>query len=72
MFFKLEKGDIGQLKNKKLLLFGAGSRGSYFLEELSKIGAEVVGFIDNDKMKWGGVYNRWIYGISTRICIKIF
>ncbi len=54
MFFKLEKGDIGQLTNKKLLLFGAGSRGSYFLEELNKIGAEVIGFIDNDKTKWGG------------------
>ncbi|MCI9079826.1 MAG: hypothetical protein HFH68_13060 [Lachnospiraceae bacterium] len=53
MFFKLEKGDISELTNKKLFLFGAGSRGSYFLEGLNKIGAEVIEFIDNYKRKWG-------------------
>lgn len=37
MFVKLGKNNINELKNKKVLLFGAGSRGSYALEELDKV-----------------------------------
>lgn len=57
MFAKLDKGSISELRNRKLLLFGAGARGSYALEELNKIGAHIVGFIDNDPKKHGKKIN---------------
>lgn len=42
---------------KKYIIFGAGNLGSVLAKELSQ-SDEVLGFLDNNKEKWGGG-NRW-------------
>lgn len=53
MYVKLESGDIHKLQGKKLLLFGAGSLGVRSIEECKKIGAEILGFVDNNPARRG-------------------
>ncbi len=53
MYVKLESGDIHKLQGKRLLLFGAGSLGVRSIEECRKIGAEILGFIDNNPARRG-------------------
>lgn len=53
MYVKLEKGQMNDLQGKDVLLFGAGSCGVRSIEEFHKIGANVVGFVDNNKQRRG-------------------
>lgn len=53
MYVKLESGSIEQLKNKELLLFGAGSLGLRSIEECKKINATILGFVDNNRDRRG-------------------
>lgn len=53
MYIKIEEAPITHFKNKKVLLFGAGSCGLKSIEEFEKIGADIVGFIDNNKNRRG-------------------
>lgn len=39
-------------KNDRILVFGAGAAGAFFMRE-SKAGCEVVAVVDNDEEKWG-------------------
>lgn len=49
MIVKLEKGNMKDLYQKKILLFGAASLGERSIEEFDKVGAKIVGFIDNNE-----------------------
>lgn len=53
MYVKLESGSFEKLKNKQLLLFGAGSLGLRSIEECKKINATIIGFIDNNRERRG-------------------
>ncbi len=55
MLVKLEQGEIKELHNRNVLLFGAGSLGVRSLEEMDKVGAKVIGFIDNNRSKRGNL-----------------
>lgn len=60
MYIKVEHAKIEQFQNKKIILFGASSTGWKAIEEFQRIGAEVIGFADNDERKQG-----------TRFCQQI-
>ena len=46
-----------RLKSKnKFWLFGAGMYGEAIYEELEKIGVGILGFIDNNELKWHTTY----------------
>lgn len=49
MIVKLKRGRITDLYKKKILLFGAASLGERSIEEFKKVGAKIIGFIDNNK-----------------------
>ncbi len=53
MFVKLEQGKMEDLHGRDVLLFGAGSLGVRSLEEMDKIGAKVLGFLDNNRARAG-------------------
>lgn len=53
MYVKLESGSIEQLRDKQLLLFGAGSLGLRSIEECKKINATILGFVDNNRSRRG-------------------
>lgn len=53
MYVKLESGNIEKLRDKELLLFGAGSLGLRSIEECDKIHATILGFIDNNRARRG-------------------
>ncbi len=42
------------LKDKKIVIMGAGTRGKRLLRFCRNKGLRVLGFIDNDQKKWGG------------------
>ena len=42
---------------KKVLIFGTGSTGRRIFDEI-KDSVQVIGFLDNDSTKWGGVYRQ--------------
>lgn len=70
MYVKLESGSIEQLRNKKVLLFGAGSLGLRSIEECKKINATILGFVDNNRTRRGEVLEG--YTIYTAEDIKDF
>lgn len=43
---------------KKTLIFGTGSTGQKIYNEIKGF-KEVVGFLDNDKSRWGGEKQNW-------------
>lgn len=49
MIVKLEKGKMNDLGGKKILLFGASSLGERSIEEFNKVGAKIIGFVDNNE-----------------------
>lgn len=53
MYIKIEEAPISDFKNKNVLLFGAGSCGLKSVEEFEKIGANILGFIDNNESRRG-------------------
>lgn len=53
MYVKLESGSIEKLRDKELLLFGAGSLGLRSIEECDKIHATILGFVDNNRARKG-------------------
>ena len=53
MYIKLEQGQMSDLQGKNVLLFGAGSLGVRSIEEFHKIGAHIVGFVDNNRQRKG-------------------
>ncbi len=53
MYVKLESGSIEKLRDKELLLFGAGSLGLRSIEECEKVNAKVLGFVDNNRQLRG-------------------
>ncbi len=52
-------GQKENMENKLLYIFGAGIRGCMFLKFFNTMGIEIVGFIDNDEEKWGGVIEKY-------------
>lgn len=42
------------LKDKKIVIMGAGTRGKRLLRFCRNKGLRVLGFIDNDQKKWWG------------------
>lgn len=54
MYVKLQKGNMEDLQNRDVLLFGASALGVRSIEELEKYQANMIGFIDNDYKKHGG------------------
>ncbi len=56
MYVKLESGSIEKLRDKELLLFGAGSLGFRSIEECHKINAKILGFVDNNSAKRGELF----------------
>ena len=53
MFVKLEKGEMSGLSGRDVLLFGAGSLGLRSIEEMAKVKARVLGFVDNNRSRRG-------------------
>lgn len=53
MFVKLEQGKMEDLCGRDVLLFGAGSLGLRSIEEMDKAGANVLGFLDNNRARAG-------------------
>jgi hypothetical protein len=49
MYIEIEDSDILSFQNKDVILFGAGSCGLRALEEFEKIGANIIGFCDNNR-----------------------
>lgn len=56
MYVKLASGSMEKLRGTNLLCFGAGSMGERSIEECEKINANILGFIDNDKKRWGTLW----------------
>lgn len=53
------------LKDKKIVIMGAGTRGKRLLRFCRNKGLRVLGFIDNDQKKWwGGGANKMLSGGS--------
>nr|WP_294492580.1 hypothetical protein [uncultured Anaerosporobacter sp.] len=48
MYIEIENSDIKNFSEQKVILFGAGSCGLRAIEEFEKVGAEVIGFCDNN------------------------
>lgn len=77
MYVKLESGSIEQLRDKKLLLFGAGSLGVRSIEECQKVNADILGFVDNNRNRRGQQLNGYtIYApediaIFPDVCVLI-
>ena len=55
MYVKLESGSIERIRNRKLLLFGAGSLGLRSIEECNKVNATIIGFVDNNRSRKGEI-----------------
>lgn len=60
MYVKLESGSIEKLREKNILLFGAGSLGERSIEECEKVNAHILGFVDNNKKRRGEMINRFM------------
>lgn len=48
--------ELGFLKEKNVVLFGAGALGVTFLERMKQLGIEVTAFCDNSPQKWNTNY----------------
>lgn len=48
----MARGDFLFMK-EKVIIFGTGSTGERIYEEVKDL-KEVLGFLDNDQLKWGG------------------
>lgn len=53
MYIMIEGENLENFNNREIVLFGASSTGKKALEEFERIHANIVGFCDNDKKKWG-------------------
>lgn len=53
MYVKLESGSIEKIRDKDVLLFGAGSLGERSIEECNKVNAHILGFVDNNRARKG-------------------
>lgn len=49
VYFEIENEEIACFKGKDVILFGAGSCGARALEEIEKIGSNIIGFADNNR-----------------------
>lgn len=53
MFIEIEQNNIMEFQGEQVILFGAGGRGSYVLEEFINRNIKVLAFCDNNKQIQG-------------------
>lgn len=53
MYIQIENARLEDFRHRKVILFGASSTGVKALEEFERIHANIIGFCDNGRNKWG-------------------